>query len=169
MSYAVKPVSLSFADYKSYVAAALFVTGNIIAPRLLHMIPQGGAIWLPIYFFTLLGAWLYGWHVGLLTAIASPLAGLWLFGMPDASILTTIMLKSCLLAGLASMAARRETLPVLLRLSAVVLCYQILGTLGEWALCGDLYKACADLRTGIPGMLTQIAGGSAAIYLITRR
>ena len=61
----------SYREAKTYLIAALFVLGNIAMPQLFHLIPKGGMIWLPIYFFTLVGAYKYGWRVGLLNAIAS--------------------------------------------------------------------------------------------------
>ena len=69
MESAVKLYSLSYSNVKTYGAALLFVIGNIALPQLFHLVPQGGMTWLPIYFFTLVGAYKYGWKVGLLTAI----------------------------------------------------------------------------------------------------
>ena len=64
---------LSYREGKTYALAAAFVAGNILLPQLCHMLPQGGLVWLPIYFFTLIAAYRYGITAGLLTAIASPL------------------------------------------------------------------------------------------------
>lgn len=61
----VKLYALSYNNVKTYLAASLFVLGNLVMPQLFHLIPQGGMIWLPIYFFTLVGAYKYGWKVGL--------------------------------------------------------------------------------------------------------
>ena len=98
---AVKLYSLDYRDAKTYLAAALFVAGNIVLPQICHLVPQGGLRWLPIYFFTLVGAYKYGWRAGLLTALASPVANALLFGMPAAAALPAIVLKSVLLAGAA--------------------------------------------------------------------
>ena len=84
MENTVKLYSLPYSNSRTYWAALAFTAGNILFPQLFHLIPQGGVIWLPIYFFTLIGAYKYGWRVGLLTAIASPLINSWLFGMPPA-------------------------------------------------------------------------------------
>jgi len=73
METTVKLYTLSYKQSKTYLTAALFVLGNIILPQLFHLIPQGGVTWLPIYFFTLIGAYKYGWQVGILTALLSPL------------------------------------------------------------------------------------------------
>lgn len=81
METTVKLYSLPYHSAKTYLAASLFAFGNIILPQIFHLIPQGGIIWLPIYFFTLVGAYKYGWKVGLLTAVLSPLANSALFGI----------------------------------------------------------------------------------------
>lgn len=68
----VKLYSLDYNNVKTYLAASLFILGNLALPQLFHLIPQGGITWLPIYFFTLVGAYKFGWKVGLLTAVLSP-------------------------------------------------------------------------------------------------
>ena len=64
METTVKLYSLNYSNVKTYLAASLFIVGNILFPRLFHLIPLGGLTWLPIYFFTLIGAYKYGWKVG---------------------------------------------------------------------------------------------------------
>lgn len=94
----VKLYSLDYSNVKTYLIAALFIAGNMALPQLFHLIPQGGITWLPIYFFTLIGAYKFGWKVGLLTAVLSPIANSLLFGMPLPAVLPAILLKSVLLA-----------------------------------------------------------------------
>lgn len=159
----VKLYSLEYSEAKTYLAAALFLAGNIVLPQLFHTIRLGGPTWLPIYFFTLVGAYKYGWRAGLLTALASPVANALLFGMP------AIVLKSVLLAGAAGYAAARFRRASLALLAAVVLFYQAAGTLGEWALAGSFHTAVQDFRIGLPGMLLQIFGGWAFINFIIRK
>lgn len=163
----VKLYSWSYGQAKTYLAAALFMAGNILLPQLFHLVPQGGVTWLPIYFFTLIGAYKYGWKTGLLTALLSPAVNSLLFGMPHLSVLPAILLKSVLLAIAAGYAARRFgriSLPIL---AMVVLFYQATGTLGEWLLTGSLFHAVQDFRIGLPGMALQITGGYLFIkYLI---
>ena len=98
MIQAIQRHSLSLAETRAWALAAIFICGNIILPQLCHLIPQGGLIWLPIYFFTLVGAYRYGLGVGLLTAIASPLVNSALFGMPAPEVVPVILVKSSLLA-----------------------------------------------------------------------
>lgn len=78
--------ALSFGRLRTYRLAAAFIAANIVMPQLFHLVPGGGVTWLPIYFFTLTGAYLYGWRVGLLTAIASPVINSLLFAMPAISV-----------------------------------------------------------------------------------
>ena len=98
MDRTIKLYSLQYSDVKTYLMALVFVAGNIILPQLCHLIPQGGLIFLPIYFFTLVGAYKYGWKVGLLTAVFSPLLNSAFFGMPAVAVLPSILLKSVTLA-----------------------------------------------------------------------
>lgn len=165
----IKLYSLGYDEAKTYMVASLFIIGNIVLPQLFHLVPKGGMIWLPIYFFTLVGAYKYGWRAGLLTAVISPIVNSLLFGMPMAAALPAILLKSVLLALCAGYVARRYqsvSIPLLL---ATVLLYQIAGTLGEWALSGSLTLAMQDFRIGIPGMLLQVLGGYAVIKYIIKK
>ncbi|MDE6080046.1 MAG: ECF transporter S component [Duncaniella sp.] len=159
MQTTIKLQSLPFSSSKTYLVATLFILGNLVMPQLFHLVPQGGVTWLPIYFFTLVAAYKFGWRAGLLTALASPVANALLFGMPAVAALPAIMLKSVLLAVMAGAAASRFKKASVLALVAVVLGYQAVGTLGEWVMKGDFFLACQDFRIGIPGMLLQIFGG----------
>ncbi len=165
----VKLYSLEYRQAKTYWIAALFMLGNLLLPQLCHLVPQGGMRWLPIYLFTLIGAYKYGWRVGLLTAVASPLLNSALFGMPAAAVLPAILLKSVLLAVAAGYAAARSGKAPLWLFAAVVLTYQVVGTLGEWAMSSSLAAATQDFRIGIPGMLLQIFGGWFCINRLLRR
>lgn len=169
MDTTVKLYSLPYNQARTYIASALFIVGNVVLPQLFHLLPQGGMIWLPIYFFTLVGAYKYGWKVGLLTAVFSPVVNSLLFGMPPLAVLPAILLKSVLLAvgaGCAAACFRKVSIGLLL---AVVAFYQIIGTVGEWLLCDSWTLAVQDFRLGVPGMLLQVIGGYLFIKYIIRR
>lgn len=152
--------STGYRETRTYLAAALFAAGNIVLPQLCHLVQLGGPTMLPIYFFTLVGAYKYGWRTGLLTALASPLVNAALFGMPAVT---------ALLAGAAGYAARRFNRVSVALLAAVVLFYQIVGSAGEWALTGSFTAAVQDFRIGIPGMLLQVFGGYLFIKYVIRK
>ena len=164
-----KLYQLNYNAGMTYMVAALFVLGNVVLPQLLHLIPQGGMHWLPIYFFTLVGAYKYGWKVGLLTAVFSPLVNSLLFGMPAVPALPAILLKSVLLALAAGLAAKKFGKVSVLILLGVVLSYQVVGTMGEWIIKGNFVSAVQDFRIGLPGMALQIVGGYLVIKYLIRK
>lgn len=158
MSTGIRLYSLTFSQAKTYIITFLFIAGNILLPFLCHSIPQGGAIFLPIYFFTFLGAYKYGLKPGLLIAVLSPVLNHLLTGMPPLSFLPVILGKSCLLAIAASYTAKRFQKLNLVLLTAVVLFYQSAGFFFEWGFTGDLFRATQDIRLALPGILIQIFG-----------
>ena len=165
----VRLYQYGYNETKTYLLAVVFVVGNVVMPQLFHTIPQGGMIWLPIYFFTLIGAFKYGWKVGLMTAVASPIVNHLLFGMPMLAVLPAILTKSVLLAIGAGFIAHRYQKVSLLAMAGVVAFYQLFGSLAEWAITGSLAAALQDVRLGFPGMLLQVVGGYLFIkYLIKK-
>lgn len=165
----IKLYALNFTQAKTYIVAALFILGNIALPQLCHLVPQGGMILLPIYFFTLIGAYKYGWKVGLLTAVLSPIINHLLFGMPAAAVLAPILAKSTILALTAGYVAQNFQKTTITLLALVVFIYQIAGGLFEWAWTGSLAAALQDFRLGLAGMALQIFGGYAFIKYLIRK
>ena len=164
----VQLYTLSLRETKASLLALAFVAGNIILPQLCHLIPQGGLIFLPIYFFTLVGAYKYGWQVGLCTAIASPIINSWLFGMPPQAMVPIILIKSILLAVAAGLTAHYTKRLSILSILGVVLTYQVLGGLAEWAMTGSLQAALQDFQLGLPGIILQIVGGYLVIKFLLK-
>ncbi|MBQ5689566.1 MAG: ECF transporter S component [Bacteroidales bacterium] len=145
-------------ELKTYLFVFLFVAGNIILPQLCHLIPDGGKMFLPIYFFTLIASYKYGVKVGLMTAVLSPVVNSLFFGMPALALLPAILIKSVVLALAASFVANKTQKVSIVNLLIVVLAYQCVGTLAEWAMTSSFYVAIQDFRLGIPGMLLQLFG-----------
>ena len=154
-----QPLYFKWFNLRTYLFAFLFIAGNILLPQLCHLIPSGGPMLLPVYFFTLIAAYKFGWKVGLLTAVLSPLVNSALFGMPPVAALPVILIKSCLLAVAASLVAYRSGKVSLLLILLVLVAYQIPGSLAEWLITKNFNAALADLTIGIPGILLQLLGG----------
>lgn len=164
----LKLQTLNYSNAKTYLVASLFIIGNLLLPQLCHLVPNGGRILLPIYFFTLVGAYKYGWKAGLLIAIFSPLINSVLFGMPTVASLPIILIKSVLLAGAAGFATHKFgkfSIPLLI---GVVLAYQTIGCMAEWALEGSFYEGMQDFRLAVPGMLIQVIGGYFALKALSK-
>jgi len=160
---------LSYSQLKTYLTAALFIVGNITLPQLCHLMPQGGLIFLPIYFFTLVAAYKYGLTVGLTTAVLSPLVNSALFGMPAAAMLPIILIKSVTLAVAASLIAKKTNKVTLVTVALAVIAYQLIGSLAEWAMTGSIEKASQDVILGWPGCLIQIVGGFVILRYILKK
>jgi len=167
MEKSVKIYSLSLFNVKTYLFAALFVAGNLLLPFVIHYLPplyagapNNGLMWLPIYFFTLIAAYKYGFQVGLLTAILSPTFNYLFFGMPVAAMLPAILTKSILLAGAAAFFAHKAGKVSLLAIIFTILAYQIIGTGIEVIINNfNVQASLSDFRFGVPGMLVQLFGG----------
>lgn len=160
--------TLSLTNHSTYIFSAMFVIGNILLPQLCHLVPQGGLMLLPIYFFTLVGAYCYGINLGLLTAVLSPVVNSMLFGMPPAAALPVILVKSVSLAVVASYVAHRSQRVSLGLLALVVVAYQLVGMAFEYVYTGSLYAALQDVRLGIPGLLMQVLLGYVFIKKISK-
>lgn len=147
------------ADANTYLLSGAFIIGNLLLPQLCHNIPNGGLIFLPIFFFTLIAAYKYGLVTGLLTAVLSPTLNLLIFGMPSAEMLPIILAKSILLAVAAAMIAQRTGKLSIVTMALVVLAYQLPGMLIEGITNNSFFMATQDVRLGLPGILLQIVGG----------
>lgn len=158
MEKEIKIYNYGLNELKTYFFVLLFVAGNIILPQLCHLIPDGGKMFLPIYFFTLVASYKYGVKVGLMTAVLSPIINSLLFGMPAFALLPAILTKSVVLALAASFVANKTHKISIVNLLIVVLTYQFVGTLAEWAMTSSFYVAIQDFRLGIPGMVLQLFG-----------
>ena len=158
MEREIKIYNYGLNELKTYLFVFLFVVGNILLPQLCHLIPNGGRIFLPIYFFTLIASYKYGVKVGLMTAVLSPVINSVLFGMPALAVLPAILIKSVVLALVASLVANKTHKVSIVNLLIVILAYQCVGTLAEWAITSSFYLAVQDFRIGVPGMLLQLFG-----------
>jgi hypothetical protein len=153
------PLNLKWSDTRTYLFVFLFAVGNLLLPQLCHLIPSGGLIFLPVYFFTLIASYKFGLKVGLITAIFSPVLNSVLTGMPPMAVLPIILMKSCLLAVAAAYVGSAFKKVSIFYIMLVVLAYQIAGSAIEWAMTQSFVKASQDLTIGIPGMLIQLFGG----------
>lgn len=150
---------LTWTSPLTYLSAIIFSIGNLLLPMLLHAIPNGGVIWQPIFFFTLIATYRYGIRAGLLTAILSPILNHMFFGMPIATILPLIILKGCALAYFIHFAKLRckrlNPMPLLL----AVIASQLVGFCLLWAFFYPLVGCISYLAMSIPGILLQAIGG----------
>ena len=149
---------LSLTQSRTYLYSALFIVANLLLPQVVHLIPNGGAILLPFYFFTLLAGYKYGFNVGLITAVVSPLLCNVVMGMPAVAWLPIVLIKSVLAALAAACVAKwfnKVTLPAI---ALAVVLYTAVGFFIEWAMSQNVHIALNDIVIGYPGLLLQIVG-----------
>ena len=101
--------------------AAIFVVCNLVLPQVFHLIPQGGIIFAPLSLVILAGAYKFGWRVGLIAALVSPLVNHLLTGMPAWNVLPVMTFKLAMLALTAGFTAQHFKKVTLLLLIGVVL------------------------------------------------
>lgn len=130
--------------------------------------PRGGLIFLPIYFFTLVGAFTCGWKVGLVTAVLSPLVNCLIFGMPPVAALPAILVKSLSLVLAVAVVSRKMRFSIF-SVAVAVFAYQLIGMTVEFLMDFDLMHALQDFRIGWPGILIQIVGGYFVIKAFQRK
>lgn len=136
--------------------AVLFVGANLALPQVFHLVPGAGIMFLPIYFFTAVAAMRYGWQLGLLTALLTPVLGSVLFGAPAPHMVPDMLFKGALLSVAAALIVRKMGVTLLASFIAVAGAWLTAG-LVEWPLMGAGF-AFQDFVTGIPGMLMIIVG-----------
>lgn len=162
MEYLPQASTLTLSNARTYLFAALFAVGNVVLPQLCHLLPQGGLIFQPLYFFTLIAACRFGWRVALLTAVASPLINTLLFAMPSGAMLPVVLVKSVVLALAVSKVVAQRGKHLMLLIIAVLIGVQLVGALAEWALLSSV----TTLLLCLPGVALQIA---AAYWMAERR
>lgn len=156
--------TLSYEEARTYLWAALFVVCNLVLPQVFHLIPQGGFIFAPLSLVILAGAYKFGWRVGLIAALASPLVNHLLTGMPAWGILPVMTFKLvalALIAGFTAQYFKKVSVPLLV---GVVLASLLVGGLGELALTGGIASTVQDVTIGWPGLLLQVVGA----YLVCK-
>ena len=148
--------TLTLAQPKTYTWSAAFIAANIALPHLFHLIPGGGVMFVPIYFFTLIGAMRYGVQLGLLTAVMTPIVGNLIFGAPAAAMLPDMLFKGAMLAVVGAAVSRRFGTSLLCCAGAVLATFALVGLI-EWPFMGAAY-AFQDFVTGLPGMAMMTLG-----------
>lgn len=158
-------LSLALNERKTYTTATLLVAGNILLPLVCHLIPHGGQMLLPVFFFTLVGAYKYGVVVGMATAVLSPILNALLTGMPTAAMLPPMLIQSVTLAVLSALAARIMGRVSWTAIAVVVVLTQLFGLLLENLMMPAHIAFASALWLCLPGMALQLTVG---YYLIKK-
>lgn len=157
--------TLTLKQSQTYLWSAMFIAANIALPHLFHLIPGGGVMFLPIYFFTLIAAMRFGWQMALLTAVMTPVVGYVAFGAPAAAMIPDMLLKGAALSLVGAFVAQRFGRNIACCAGAVVAAFALVGV-AEWPFMGAAY-AFQDFVTGLPGMAMMMLGAWVASKIST--
>lgn len=148
------------------VASAVCIALGITLPQAFHMIPNAGAIFLPMHIPVLLCGLICGWKYGLIVGIITPALSSLITGMPGAAILPGMIcelgaygLVSGLCIGLVRTKSRLSNLYISLIAAMFV------GRVFSGALNALIFRAgdysirmwlTASFATALPGIIIQL-------------
>ena len=162
------PVKRTLNEANLYFFWFAFTIGNLLLPMVVHSIPNGGMIFLPLFFFTLVAAYSEGLLVGTLVAISSPLINYFLTGMPMLTMLPIVLFKSVFIAVAASMVSIHFKKINLIAIISLVVTMQVMGSALEYIISGNIERAISSLQLGIPGMIIMAFAGYALLRIIAK-
>lgn len=84
---------MSISHIKRMTLSALCIALCVVVPMAFHVIPNAGAVMLPMHIPVLLCGLVCGWQYGLLCGILGPLVSSVLTGMPPAAMLPGMMVE----------------------------------------------------------------------------
>ena len=87
------PKTLSFSEVKFYIFSLSFVGLAVFVPWLAHQFHIAGPKFLPMHFFVIIAAFLFGWRTGLIVGAFSPLISYGIVHLPSAVILPEVVLE----------------------------------------------------------------------------
>lgn len=87
------PRVLTFSQAKYYIFSAVFTAGAVSVPWFLHRFNLAGPQFLPMHFFIFIAGFLFGWRMGLVTALSGILISYNLTYLPPMAILPQVMLE----------------------------------------------------------------------------
>lgn len=152
---------LPLTSFKLYAISFVLATSNVLLVLASHLINIGGKpagkIFLPLYFFTLVGSYQYGTATGVITAALTIALSRMITGMPADFALPFVAIKLFLIILITHLITRDRKEPSSQKISVIVLGYQSIGTAIGLILTRDF--SSSDLPYAWPGLLLQILGG----------
>jgi thiamine transporter ThiT len=144
-----------FSDLKLYLVVSLFVIASLFTPALFHNFGLNGQIFLPLYFFSVLGGITFGWRAGLLIGLLNPLISFIFSGMPALSLLPFILAKSFSIGFTSGFLIQKYQNKKLVSFLSILFS-QIIGLSLIFTATHNLQLALMDFKIGYLGLLLQL-------------
>lgn len=165
------PVILRYTEIRSYVFTGVFTLLAVAVPWGFHQFHLAGATFLPMHIFVLVAGLLFGWRVGLVVGLLTPLASYAVSGMPVLQILPQIVVELGVYGLVAGMLRERFNLRVAWALLGAMVAGRLalcLGALVIYLILGQVYSPLgleanpllvvwAVIKQGGPGIVIQLA------------
>ncbi len=179
------PLVLKYTDIRSYAFTVTFISLAVATPWVFHQFHLAGPTFLPMHIFVLVAGLLFGWRVGLMVGLFTPLASYAISGMPVIMILPQIVVEISVYGVVAGILGEKFNLRVIwsligamlagrlaLLLIVSILClggaiYSPLGLYaGRGAEANPLAVLWSVIVLGWPGIAIQLAFIPAIIKLL---
>jgi hypothetical protein len=143
---------------KQIMFIVIFTVLSVALPSFCHQFNLAGQAFLPMHFFVLMAGLLFGWRVGLMTGLLTPLVSFATSGLPIASILPAVTLEVMAYGFFAGLLREKKMDLWLAFILALVFGKTVLF-FSAWILmpvnpASYLYTA---IKTGLTGILLQLA------------
>lgn len=160
------PRTLSFSEVKFYIFSISFVSLAVFVPWFFHQFHIAGARFLPMHFFVIIAAFLFGWRTGLVVGIFSPLIGYSIIHLPPIVVLPEILLELAFYGLIIGILRERK-----LNIWIILFSAMILGRLARLFFVLGLGLQTNPLnyfQISWPGMILQITLIPLAIFLLQK-
>ena len=148
---------LSTIDYLKlktlFIYFTIFIFCNLTFSMICHLIPNGGRIFVPIYFFTLIGSYLLGWKAGIIISLMSISTNHILLGMPDDNMIMIVLIKTITISLITALINKDNILTTLLK---IILLYQLISIIIDLFITNNINIVISNLINQIPGLIIQL-------------
>jgi hypothetical protein len=176
------PLSLSFANIRTYAVIAVFTALSVLTPWAFHQYPAAGPTWLPMHFFVFIAALTCGWQAGIIVGLATPLASFAITGMPPSTVLPQILVEVTFYGLVAGLLRQKLNLNVVMSLLGAMVAGRaalLIAVFAVQAATGHVYSPLGPSATPLaavgntisqawPGIVAQIALIPVVMWVIGR-
>jgi len=176
------PLTLKWSDVRTYIFICCFVTLGVLVPWILHHFYLAGPTFLPMPYLVLMAGLLFGWRVGLITGLFTPLASYTISGMPVVSVLPQIVVELSTYGLIAGLLRDKLNLRVLWSLLGAMVVGRLALLMAGWIASivighsyspigvetGPLQVLWAVIKQGWPGILIQLVTIPIIIFFVEK-
>ena len=176
------PMTLKYTDIRSYILAGVFVALNVAVPWVFHQFHLSGPAFLPMHIFVFVAGLLFGWRVGLMVGLLTPLASYTVSGLPALPVLPQIVIELSAYGLAAGVLREKLNLAVVWSLLGAMAAGRVallLGVMVIYLIAGKVYSPLglevspsfavwSVIKQGMPGIAIQLALIPGVVWLVEK-